>query len=140
MHCKHYNGDISLLFPTDEHCAAGVNIDATWGRSPGLFLRIPCTTKHKEGVTERLRPCFLRVLPTPAEQEEEKLRTEAMFANAMVGIVFIQEWKKGWIKGTSRQEVVQCPVCKGRLSLGQSSYNGHVGARCSTQGCINMLE
>jgi hypothetical protein len=39
-----------------------------------------------------------------------------------------------------RQEIIECPLCKGQLHLGQSSYNGHCRGRCETEGCITFME
>lgn len=39
-----------------------------------------------------------------------------------------------------RREVVKCPVCKGKLHLSQSSYNGHVHGKCETKGCLSWME
>lgn len=50
----------------------------------------------------------------------------------------ISEWRKK--KPIGKSEVVECPVCKGRLHLSQSSYNGHVRACCESKDCINFME
>lgn len=39
-----------------------------------------------------------------------------------------------------RREVIECPKCKGRLHLSQSSYNGHVHGRCETEDCVSWME
>lgn len=51
---------------------------------------------------------------------------------------FISAWRKK--EPIGKTEVVECPVCKGRLHLSQSSYNGHVRACCETKNCINFIE
>lgn len=39
------------------------------------------------------------------------------------------------------QGVMDCPICKtGKLSYSRSTYNGHVHARCSTEGCVAWME
>jgi len=35
---------------------------------------------------------------------------------------------------------INCPVCPGRLQYHRSALNGHVGASCSTQGCVHWQE
>lgn len=50
----------------------------------------------------------------------------------------IAAWRKKAPIG--KQEVIECPVCKGRLHLLQSSYNGHVHGRCETPDCLNWME
>lgn len=50
----------------------------------------------------------------------------------------ISGWRKKPPKG--KAETIECPVCKGKLHLSQSSYNGHVRAACETKDCINFIE
>lgn len=36
---------------------------------------------------------------------------------------------------------MECPVCKtGKLRYSRAAYNGHVHARCSTDGCVAWME
>ena len=36
---------------------------------------------------------------------------------------------------------MECPICKiGRLSYAISSYNGHIHACCTTDGCVSWME
>lgn len=50
----------------------------------------------------------------------------------------ISAWRKK--KPIGKAEVIECPVCNGKLHLAQSSYNGHVKACCETKDCINFIE
>ena len=50
----------------------------------------------------------------------------------------ISQWRSKPPRG--KQEVITCPVCAGKLHLSQAAYNGHVRARCETQGCIAFIE
>jgi hypothetical protein len=39
------------------------------------------------------------------------------------------------------QGEMECPVCKtGKLRYSRSALNGHVHARCSTEGCVAWME
>ena len=49
----------------------------------------------------------------------------------------VSEWRK---KPFGKQEVIECPVCKGKLHLSQSSYNGHVHGKCETPNCVACME
>jgi len=40
----------------------------------------------------------------------------------------------------AKQEVIECPQCKGRLHLSQAAYNGHVHGHCETKGCVSWME
>lgn len=51
---------------------------------------------------------------------------------------FVNKWRSKSPKG--KEEVVVCPVCQGKLHLFQSSYNGHVHARCETKDCVSFME
>lgn len=48
-------------------------------------------------------------------------------------------WKKG-AKGCSG--AINCPVCSkpDALAFSRSGYNGHIHARCSTEGCVSWME
>ncbi len=48
-------------------------------------------------------------------------------------------WKKGIGPG---QGIIDCPACGGTecLSFSRSSYNGHIHARCATDGCVSWME
>lgn len=36
---------------------------------------------------------------------------------------------------------MQCPICKtGKLNYSRALSNGHVNARCSTEGCVDWME
>ena len=35
---------------------------------------------------------------------------------------------------------IDCPYCSGCVRYTQSSYNGHIHARCSTDGCVAWME
>jgi len=39
-----------------------------------------------------------------------------------------------------RHEVIECPKCKGKLEMFQSSHNGHVRGQCETEGCLSWME
>ena len=50
------------------------------------------------------------------------------------------EWRVKPKPAADRYQVVECPVCKGRLHLSQSAYNGHVHSKCETRGCLSWTE
>lgn len=39
-----------------------------------------------------------------------------------------------------KAEIVECPICQGRLYLSQASSNGHVHGKCETRGCVHFME
>ena len=38
------------------------------------------------------------------------------------------------------QDMVECPVCKGKLHLSHAAVNGHVWGKCETAGCVEWME
>ena len=58
----------------------------------------------------------------------------------LVALKVAGEWKVKPKPKEDRSEVVECPICKGRLYLSQSAYNGHCHGRCETEGCVSWME
>ena len=58
-----------------------------------------------------------------------------------VAIAEVAKWRT-WSKANrvAKREVIECPVCKGRLHLSQAAYNGHVHGTCETEGCVSWME
>ena len=50
----------------------------------------------------------------------------------------ISPWRNSLPRG--KQTVIECPICRGKLHLSQSSYNGHVHGQCETDGCVEWME
>ena len=53
----------------------------------------------------------------------------------------VKPWRT-WTKKNrvAKEEVIECPACKGRLHLSQAAYNGHVWGKCETEGCVSWME
>ena len=47
-----------------------------------------------------------------------------------------------WARGPSSAGCIDCPVCGGieKLQYSRSGYNGHIRARCETDGCVAWME
>lgn len=66
---------------------------------------------------------------------------EDMMDRMAIVMPVVAKWRT-WTE-TNRvgnREVIECPKCKGRLHLSQSSYNGHVHGNCETEGCVSWME
>jgi len=158
--CIHYDG---LLFDNGTCvCKAGVDMrEAFQGDKPGIFLRLPCilfreVPAHGRGTyvkpgepTKRIEidrreqemiPCTLRVEPTAEQVQADREETELEIKKAMTAIRVAAQWRVHPAPQKSRQEVVPCPICSGRLHLSQSSVNGHVHGKCETAGCVQWME
>lgn len=157
--CKHFNG---VRFDKGACCLAGVNYrEAFADGRPGLFLRMPCiemyeTPAHGRGTYvrageasvlepldrkgEKAIPCTLREEPTDEEIQADRAESDAWMERSMAAMQVAREWRVKPKPAEDRREVVECPICKGRLHLSQSAYNGHVHGSCETEGCVSWME
>jgi hypothetical protein len=69
------------------------------------------------------------------EMKEAAFRFDA--ACAAVQDFFKSDQGDKWADKTYQ---IDCPNCDGKLSFGGNSYNGHVHACCSTEGCCSWME
>lgn len=132
MFCKHYRA-------ASEHttCSAGVDYETI---KPLPFDQRPCFAHV--GDTAPKPGCDLVVLPTLEEQEAEEREIRERFGNigkARQAIVAAcgGPWKKG---KPSILGAITCPVCGGHLEYRRSGCNGHIHARCKTDGCVKWVE
>ena len=65
---------------------------------------------------------------------------DAHFEKVLLGLKVAAEWRVKPKPKQDRRGVVECPACKGKLHLSQSSYNGHVHGNCETTGCVSWME
>lgn len=49
-------------------------------------------------------------------------------------------WYKPQDNYYSGQGKTACPICSGELRYSRAGYNGHVHAKCSTDGCVAWME
>lgn len=158
-YCQHYDpSGITMIGGMEPHghCKAGVVYLDQFGRAPdidenkingryfpsaGIFTRICCTSGNKNSEADQLAMCpkWERRTHEQAEKRADDME-EAMSRMRVVGPI-VAKWRT-WSKTnrTSKTEIIECPVCKGRLHLSQSAYNGHVHGRCETQDCLSWME
>lgn len=162
-YCQHYDPSGVTMIGGKEphgHCKAGVVYLDQFGRAPiedakdhiaaglggyypsaGIFQRMCCTDGGKRTEDEQLAMCP-KWLRSTREQGEERADAldKAMDRMRIVG-GFLKGWRT-WSKKNrvSKAEVVECPVCKGKLHLSQAAYNGHVHGRCETKECVSWME
>ena len=158
--CIHYTG---LSFSKEARlCRAGVNYDETFNaKKPGMFLRMPCVEfmcrpEHGQGTYvkpgekcihvptdhrgETVIPCPHRQEPTEEQVQADRADDEKCLKQMTAGLHVASEWRIKPKPLLDRQEVVECPICKGKLHLSQSAYNGHVWGKCETQDCLSWME
>lgn len=131
--CKHFNGAQNKL------CERGVLYEQF---RPG----VPCIKTMFTRGAEKPWPypsakgCPFYEEPTTEEAEKYKRETALSIERTLKAMVVLSNWKVKPAPIQDRFEVVGCPICGGKLSLHQSSYNGHGSARCQTEGCVHFIE
>lgn len=65
---------------------------------------------------------------------------DTFLEKTMMAMKVASAWRVHPKPTENRIELVECPVCNGRLHLSQSAYNGHVHGKCETQGCVSWME
>ena len=134
--CVHYRYNRDARKPEDDTCKAGVRFDTFAGSK---FHTRPCFLddfgRSKPGAV----PCASLRRPTAEEITANELEWERQFN--LLGVV--QRGIKPWREAHQKQnfaEVIECPVCKGRLHLSIAACNGHVHGKCETDGCAEWME
>lgn len=133
-YCQHYKPQGAKTI-----CAAGcdiANIKRTQTRADSTVKWGPCIEGHLLPDVLTLCPKWERVTMEAAEKRADGIGRSLQ--KLITANPFISAWRKKEPRG--KAEVVECPVCKGRLHLSQAAYNGHVWAKCATADCINFVE
>lgn len=67
---------------------------------------------------------------------------EAMFARIKLARAAITAKLGKWTKGRTEFGDTDCPVCKASsaLKFNRAGLNGHIRARCVTEGCVSWQE
>lgn len=128
--CVHYcsprDGDI---------CKAGIRFDR-FASTP--FRLRPCYLDHGKSRPGAATCGSLR-LPTPEEIEADRVHCEGSTERLMTAITGTAEWRKSHA-GQNFGEVVECPVCKGKLHIRIAGRKSHMAGKCETEGCVEWLE
>ena len=130
--CKNYRG-----MHEKQACEAGVRFDSLPFHGTKQFMgACPCFGP-KEG-------CELAAYPTEEEMAAGDEEIEARLVNYDTARQAIVNHLGGpWKHGTSGAGgVIDCPVCKqpDSLQFSRAGYNGHIHARCKTDGCVSWME
>lgn len=135
-YCAHYAPKPGSL--KHDYCALGLGASDAMDRARkiGEPNMCPCIGGHKASDVLTLCPKWERRSLEHAEKRAEEME-EAM-ERMLVVMPVVNDWRDK--KPFGKQEVIECPKCKGRLHLSQSSYNGHVHGQCETKGCVSWME
>jgi len=142
--CIHYRSPhVGFRKPELATCEAGVEYKSVQPQTGPTFRGQPCFLTDKgESKTDAL-PCEKLRRPTPEEIAAHEKWTEDRFNNMATVMKAIAPWraehKKKRIGGA---QTIDCPVCGGikTLSMTIAACNGHVHARCKTEGCVSWME
>lgn len=131
--CRHFNGI------QHDKCKAGVTY-----------------VKWKQGVDERAMPCLPSMVHErevwPCElfeimsQSDAEKAADARIDSLNRTVKAMRAAKddakaKGFRKGSGGISEIACPCCDGgKLRYSVANYNGHMHARCSTNGCVSWME
>lgn len=130
--CVHFNGI------QHDMCNAGVNYRRAFADANGVLKPLPCFAS--EGAH---RPCEPRRFVTREEAEKEEAEWQAVWKGVSLAstAAHLDAKEKGFRKGRSGVGSIPCPVCqKGHLHYSVAAYNGHMHARCDTEGCVSWME
>lgn len=121
--CKFFNGTVH------ERCEAGIEYKSVRSQQPFPNTH-PCFSPSLT--------CIAREYPTDQEIEaEEKRIGRAVEAAIQVEKVIRQLAGDRW----GSYGVMECPICgTGTVEYSISSLNGHMSARCDTDGCVNFIQ
>jgi hypothetical protein len=136
-YCQHYEPKPG----SDNYCAKGVDIRAMESaETPSHGGRMtkwgPCIGGHTLENPHKYCPHWVRRTREYAEKRADGIE-DSIKRMTIIGPV-VSQWRKKQPIGKS--EVIECPACKGRLHLSQSSYNGHVHGKCETKDCVSWME
>lgn len=138
-YCVHYAPQPGMR--RQDYCALGLDASKRMNdaREAGEPNMTPCIGGHTTPNVLALCPKWERRSMEHAEKRADVM-DEAMERMAVVMPV-VNAWRT-WKENNrvAKQEVIECPKCKGKLHLSQSSYNGHVHGHCETEGCVSWLE
>lgn len=133
-YCQHYKRGKGA----DMVCNAGMDL-ATIKKVPtgdrGILWG-PCIEGHTlANPTEHCQHWIRRTREMGEKRADE---IEKAITRMTVVMPVVDQWRLKEPFG--KREVIECPVCKGKLHLSQAAYNGHVHAKCETEDCVAFME
>lgn len=136
-YCRHYEPKPGMRV-RDLSCAVGIDrMMLPDCRDQGDACRMaPCMGGHN--LSNPLAICPKWERHTKEDGEKRALGVHRSIRKMTLANPVIVAWRKKLPMG--KQEVIECPVCHGKLHLSQARYNGHVHGRCETEDCLNWME
>ena len=132
-YCQHYNVEGTKIT-----CNAGVDRHARFsGKEGGIFKYSPCIKGH-EKADDPTTMCEHWLRKTREMGEDRADGWDKIIRDLELVTPVISEWRKK--EPIGKAEVIECPVCKGKLHLSQAACNGHVHGKCETDNCVFFME
>ena len=140
--CHHFNG------AQHDCCKAGMSYAEIGGELDGRALRLPCLDpatfeKRRTELGYQLAECpkLQRTTREEAEAEALMLIQHGDITMTAMAAAHLDAKNKGLRKGHGGGSGMSCPICHtGTLQYSVASYNGHMGAKCSNEGCVSWME
>ena len=127
LRCSHFTG------VQHDVCKAGI----TYAEARGSG-KLPCLQEYADGAT-----CPKAAFPTYDEAKQEAAEEDTVWAKTSIAHKAAREDAKAkrFGKGQGGADSVECPVCgTGRIYYRVAAYNGHMHAKCETDGCVSWME
>ena len=124
--CRHYSNPIH-----NECCKVGINYRKLGDDSrTGYLARLPCVVGSP--LTKEPVACDKVSLLTEDELKkiEQEITESSQFFVLAIGQIRKIKLKSGHI---------ECPKCKDELHFSVAKANGHIWAKCKTQGCLSWI-
>lgn len=138
-YCQHYG----RASGADMICKAGMDmktvqrVEVPDGK--GRVKRGPCIGGHLMPNVHEHCQHWIRRTREMGEKRADSIAASLRRMEVVMPVV--ARWRTWTEKNrVSKQEIIECPECKGRLHLSQSSYNGHVRGQCETKDCVAWIE
>jgi len=132
LHCKHYDGREIVV--NRGKCRVGIDpcYSFNGGNRVGMLGRLPCLKNNTDAPQ-----CHLAEFPTPEEVEAENAAFAAYIDDFLK---HMPNARAAMIATNSDGGCMDCPKCGNGLRWTKARCNGHIHARCDTEGCLSWME
>jgi hypothetical protein len=125
--CKHFNG------MRNDTCRAGIEYLSLGVRGG---LEYPCLKRARDPEGTPRVKCSKCEYPTQAELDAEAAESAARFEKNVTARAAIV----AHAKDHPEDNTIPCPACKTGVLCYAVHSNGHIHAKCSTDGCVCWME
>lgn len=142
--CIHYRSPSQGIGKSDlTTCEAGIAFKSVQPKDGPTFRGQPCFLTDKGESKPDSLPCEKLRRPTPEEMRAHEKWWEDRTGDIAKVMMAIRPWRtEHKTKRISGSQTIDCPACGGTktLSMTIAGYNGHIHARCKTEGCVSWME